>query len=174
MPIPRARIPRSARVSGDRASRGYGGEEITTVVNRIVDLLDDNRKEEGRREVEKLVQVVRDSAAAERRESGEDEPITRGDLRDLLDTALRSRPQTDTPPSHPASDTQLGRDCSANTEQRRSMAASDGGARGEVQGTGNTGQQRGGNAAQPNATRDSISSRHGHGREQRCSSPGDA
>jgi hypothetical protein len=82
------------RASSIGASRNYGEEDISAAVDKIVGLLDDDRKKEGRRAIEKLIQVLKDNTASERRKSGEDEPIMKSDLRNLLEIALRSRPQT--------------------------------------------------------------------------------
>jgi hypothetical protein len=95
-------------------------KNISAAVDKIVGLLDDNRKDEGRKAIEKLVQMLRDNTAFERRKSGEDEPITKSDLRDLLEIALRSRPQTTPPQQQPPPpprppNTQLGRGGSADT-----------------------------------------------------------
>jgi hypothetical protein len=107
------------RASSNGASRSHGEKDISAIVDKIVGLLDDDKKKEGRRAIEKLVQVLRDNIASERRKSGEDEPITKSDLRDLLEIALRSRPQmtppSATPPPPRPPNTQLGRGGSADT-----------------------------------------------------------
>jgi ribosomal protein L17 len=89
-------------------------KNISAAVNKIVNLLNNNKKKEGRKAIEKLVQMLRDNTASERRKSGEDEPITKSDLRNLLEIALRSRPQT-TPSLSNLPNTQLGYGGSADT-----------------------------------------------------------
>jgi hypothetical protein len=76
------------RASSDGAPRAYGEGDISAAVDKIVGLLDNNRKKEGRRAIKKLVQVLKDNIATERRKSGENEPITKSDLRNLLKIAL--------------------------------------------------------------------------------------
>jgi hypothetical protein len=89
---------REQRDHGKGASQRDGEEDLLRAVNEIVGLLDEDKKEAGRRAIERYAQVLRDSFAAEERRSSDsdDAPITKRDLKNLLDTALRSRPN---PPS---------------------------------------------------------------------------
>jgi hypothetical protein len=79
---------------GKGASPKDGKENLLRAVNEIVGLFDKNKKKAGRRAIEKYAQVLRDSFAAEERRSSDsnDASITKRDLKNLLDTALRSRP----------------------------------------------------------------------------------
>jgi hypothetical protein len=82
------------RNHGKEASPRNGEEDLLRVVNEIVGLLDEDKKEAGRRAIERYAQVLRDSFAAEERRSSDnnDASITKRDLKDLFDTALRFRP----------------------------------------------------------------------------------
>jgi hypothetical protein len=79
---------------GKEASQRNGEEDLLKAVNEIVGLFDKDKKEADRRVIEKYAQVLRDSFAAEERRSSDnnDAPITKRDLKNLLDTALRFRP----------------------------------------------------------------------------------
>jgi hypothetical protein len=89
---------REQRNHGKEASQKDKEEDLLRAVNEIVGLLNENKKEAGRRAIERYAQILRDSFAAEERRSSDsdDAPITKRDLKDLLDTVLRSRPN---PPS---------------------------------------------------------------------------
>jgi hypothetical protein len=84
------------RDHGKGASQRDGEEDLLRAVNEIVGLFDKNKKEAGRRAIERYAQVLRDSFAAEKRRSSDnnDASITKRDLKNLLDTALRSRPNS--------------------------------------------------------------------------------
>jgi hypothetical protein len=86
------------RDHGKGASPRDGEEDLLRAVNEIVGLFDKDKKEAGRRVIEKYAQVLRDSFAAEERRSSDsnDAPITKRNLKNLFDTALRFRPN---PPS---------------------------------------------------------------------------
>jgi hypothetical protein len=79
---------------GKGALQRDGVEDLLRAVNEIVGLFDENKKEAGRRAIERYAQVLRDSFAAEERRSSDsdDAPITKRDLKNLFDTALRFRP----------------------------------------------------------------------------------
>jgi hypothetical protein len=68
-------------------------EDLLRAVNEIVGLLDENKKEAGRRAIERYARVLRDSFTAEERRSSDsnDAFITKRNLKNLLDTALRFR-----------------------------------------------------------------------------------
>jgi hypothetical protein len=85
---------REQRDHGKGASPRDGKEDLLRAVNEIVGLLDEDKKEVGRRAIERYAQVLRDSFAAEERRSSDSDnaSITKRDLKNLLDTALRSRP----------------------------------------------------------------------------------
>jgi hypothetical protein len=82
------------RDHGKEASPRDGEKDLLRAVNEIVGLLDENKKKAGRRAIERYAQVLRDSFAAEERRSSDsnDASITKRDLKNLLDTVLRSRP----------------------------------------------------------------------------------
>jgi hypothetical protein len=82
------------RDHGKGASPRDGKEDLLRAINEIVGLLDENKKKAGRRAIERYAQVLRDSFAAEKRKSSDNDnaSITKRDLKNLLDTALRSRP----------------------------------------------------------------------------------
>jgi hypothetical protein len=79
---------------GKGASQKDGEEDLLRAVNEIVGLLDEDKKEADRRAIERYAQVLRNSFAAKKRKSSDsdDAPITKRDLKDLFDTALRFRP----------------------------------------------------------------------------------
>jgi hypothetical protein len=83
---------RKQRDYGKGASPRDGEEDLLRAVNEIVGLFDEDKKEAGCRAIERYAQVLRDSFAAEERRSSDsnDAPITKRDLKDLFDTALRS------------------------------------------------------------------------------------
>jgi hypothetical protein len=85
---------REQRDHGKGASQRDGKEDLLRAVNEIVGLFDEDKKKAGRRVIERYAQVLRDSFAAEERRSSDsdDAPITKRDLKNLFDTALRSRP----------------------------------------------------------------------------------
>jgi hypothetical protein len=85
---------REQRNHGKGASQRDGKEDLLKAVNEIVGLFDENKKEAGRRAIERYAQVLRDSfAAKERRSSNNNDAfITKRNLKNLFDTALRSRP----------------------------------------------------------------------------------
>jgi hypothetical protein len=84
---------RKQRDHGKEASQRDGEEDLLRAINEIVGLLDEDKKKAGRRAIERYAQVLRDSFAAEKRKSSDsnDAPIMKRDLKNLLDTALRSR-----------------------------------------------------------------------------------
>jgi hypothetical protein len=82
------------RDHGKGASQRDGEENLLRAVNEIVGLFDKDKKKAGRRIIERYAQVLRDSFAAEKRRSSDnnDASITKRNLKNLFDTALRSRP----------------------------------------------------------------------------------
>jgi hypothetical protein len=82
------------RNHGKGASQRDGEEDLLKAVNEIVGLFDKDKKKAGRRAIERYAQILRDSFAAEERRSSDndDAPITKRDLKNLFDTALRFRP----------------------------------------------------------------------------------
>jgi hypothetical protein len=85
---------REQRNHGKGASQRDGKEDLLRAINEIVGLFDEDKKEAGRRAIERYAQVLRDNFAAEKHRSSDnnDAFITKRDLKDLFDTALRSRP----------------------------------------------------------------------------------
>jgi hypothetical protein len=85
---------REQRDHGKGASQQNGEEDLLRAVNEIVGLLDKNKKKAGRRAIERYAQILRDSFAAKKRRSSDnnDASITKRNLKNLLNTALRSRP----------------------------------------------------------------------------------
>jgi hypothetical protein len=85
---------REQRNHGKGALQKNKKEDLLKAINEIVGLFNKNKKKADRRAIERYAQVLRDSFAAEERRSSDnnDAPITKRDLKDLLDTALRSRP----------------------------------------------------------------------------------
>jgi hypothetical protein len=79
---------------GKGASQKDGKEDLLRAVNEIVGLLDKDKKKADRKAIERYAQVLRDSFAAKKRRSSDSNnaPITKRNLKNLLDTALRSRP----------------------------------------------------------------------------------
>jgi hypothetical protein len=82
------------RNHGKEASQKNGKKDLLKAVNEIVGLLNKDKKKAGRKTIERYAQILRDSFAAKKRKSNDnnDAPITKRDLKNLLDTALRSRP----------------------------------------------------------------------------------
>jgi hypothetical protein len=81
------------RNHGKEASQKNGKGNLLRAINKIVGLLDKNKKKANRKAIEKYAQILRDSFAAKKRKSSDnnDAPITKRNLKNLLDTALRSR-----------------------------------------------------------------------------------
>jgi hypothetical protein len=78
------------RNHGKGASQRNGEEDLLRAVNEIVGLFDEDKKEAGRRAIERYAQVLRDSFAAEERKSSDsnDASITKRNLKNLFDIAL--------------------------------------------------------------------------------------
>jgi hypothetical protein len=75
------------------ASQKNGEEDLLKAVNDIVGLLDEDKKKAGRRAIERYAKVLRDSFVLEKRESNDDNAfITRQNLKNVIETALRNRP----------------------------------------------------------------------------------
>jgi hypothetical protein len=75
------------------ASQKNEEENLLKAVNNIVGLLDENKKKAGRRIIEKYAKVLRDNFALKKRESNDNDnaPITRQNLKNVIETALRNR-----------------------------------------------------------------------------------
>jgi hypothetical protein len=91
------------RNHGKGASQNDKEKDLLKAVNEIVGLLNKDKKKAGRRAIERYAQILRDNLAAEKRKSSnsDDAPITKRNLKNLFDTALRFRPNplsTDQPP----------------------------------------------------------------------------
>jgi hypothetical protein len=82
------------RDRSEEASQRNGEEDLLKAVNDIVGLLDEDKKEAGRRAIERYAKVLRDSFALKERESNDDDnaPITRQNLKNVIETVLRNRP----------------------------------------------------------------------------------
>jgi hypothetical protein len=91
------------RNHGKGASQRDGEEDLLRAINEIVGLFDEDKKKAGRKAIERYAPVLRDSFAAKKRKSSDsnDASITKRNLKNLLGTALRSRPNpsfTNQPP----------------------------------------------------------------------------
>jgi hypothetical protein len=82
------------RNRSEGASQRNKEEDLLKAVNDIVGLLNEDKKEAGRRAIERYAKVLRDSFALKKRESNNDDnaPITRQNLKNVIKTALRNRP----------------------------------------------------------------------------------
>jgi hypothetical protein len=81
------------RNRSEGASQRDGEEDLLKAVNDIVGLLDEDKKEAGRRAIEKYAKVLRDNFALKKRESNDNDnaPITRQNLKNVIETVLRNR-----------------------------------------------------------------------------------
>jgi hypothetical protein len=77
--------------SGDRAPQKNNATNLEKAVNDIVRLVDNDKKDASRPAIERLVLLVREEAKIHQRSS--DAPVTKGDLRELLDLALKGQQQ---------------------------------------------------------------------------------
>jgi hypothetical protein len=94
---------REQRDHGKGALQKDGEEDLLRAVNEIVGLFDEDKKEAGCKAIERYAQILRDSFAAKKRRSGDnnDASITKRNLKNLFDIVLRSRsnpPFTNQPP----------------------------------------------------------------------------
>jgi hypothetical protein len=82
------------RNRSEGALRRNGEEDLLKAVNDIVGLLNEDKKEAGRRAIERYAKVLRDSFALEERESNDNNNafITRQNLKNVIETVLRNRP----------------------------------------------------------------------------------
>jgi hypothetical protein len=81
------------RDRSEGASQKNGEKNLLKAVNNIVGLLDEDKKEAGRRAIEKYAKVLRDSFALKKRESNDDNNafITKQNLKNVIETVLRNR-----------------------------------------------------------------------------------
>jgi hypothetical protein len=68
----------------------------------------DDKKEEGRRAIKGLVLAIREQAAMEQRALSDDAPVTRSELKDILEAALLNRLPTVRPNQTPPPNTEAG------------------------------------------------------------------
>jgi hypothetical protein len=71
-----------------RISRSNNAMDLTNAMNDIIRLMNDDKKKINRRIIERLVQLIRKNAQYEQRSSSDNEPITKTDLREILNLAL--------------------------------------------------------------------------------------
>jgi hypothetical protein len=76
------------------ASQKNGEEDLLEAINNIVGLLNEDKKEAGRKAIEKYAKILRDSFALKKRESNDDDNafITRQNLKNVIEIVLRNRP----------------------------------------------------------------------------------
>jgi hypothetical protein len=81
------------RDRSEGASQKNGEEDLLKAVNNIVGLLDEDKKEAGRRAIEKYAKILCDSFALKKRESNNNDNafITRQDLKNVIKIVLRNR-----------------------------------------------------------------------------------
>jgi hypothetical protein len=82
------------RDRSEGASQRNGEEDLLKAVNNIVGLLDEDKKEAGRRTIERYAKILRDSFALKKRESNDNDnaPIIKQNLKNVIETVLRNRP----------------------------------------------------------------------------------
>jgi hypothetical protein len=96
-----AGITNTQRTSGEGAQESYRNENVANAVNKIIACMGDDKKEEGRRAIKGLVLAIREQAAMEQRAPSDDAPVTRGELKDILEAALLNRLSTVRPNQTP-------------------------------------------------------------------------
>jgi hypothetical protein len=80
------------RDRSEGASQKNGKEDLLKAVNDIVGLLEKDKKEVGRRAIERYAKILRDNFALEKRGSNDDNAlITRQNLKNVIEIALRNR-----------------------------------------------------------------------------------
>jgi negative regulator of replication initiation len=80
------------RDRSEEASQRNREEDLLKAVNDIVELLDEDKKEAGRKAIERYAKILRDSFALKERESNDNDnaPITRQNLKNVIETVLRN------------------------------------------------------------------------------------
>jgi hypothetical protein len=75
-------------------SQKNGKEDLLKAVNNIVGLLDEDKKEAGRRPIKKYGKILRDNFALKKRGNNDDDnaSITRQNLKNVIEIVLRNRP----------------------------------------------------------------------------------
>jgi hypothetical protein len=97
---------------------------LTNVINDIIRLVNDNKKKISRRAIERLIQLVREDAQYEQRNSSNNEPIIKTDLREILSLTLagyRLANRTPTPPQPGSWATVAARAASSDKEWQPKM-----------------------------------------------------
>jgi hypothetical protein len=69
-----------------------GKKDLLKAVNDIIGLLDEDKKEAGRKAIKRYAKVLRDNFALKKRESNDDDnaSITRQNLKNFIKTVLRN------------------------------------------------------------------------------------
>jgi negative regulator of replication initiation len=82
------------RNRSEKVSQKNGKKDLLKAVNDIVGLLDEDKKKAERRAIKRYAKILRDNFALKKRESNDNDNafITRQNLKDVIETVLRNRP----------------------------------------------------------------------------------